>query len=35
MNSADYFSGWTDDLGGERAVSEGVCSACRAGEGEP
>jgi len=27
--------GWTDDLGGERAVSEGVCSACRAGEGEP
>lgn len=27
--------GWTHDLSGARAVTEGVCSACRAGEGEP
>lgn len=27
--------GWTEDLGGGRAIAEGVCSACRSGEGEP
>ena len=27
--------GWTVDVGGDRTVDEGVCSACRAGEGEP
>ncbi len=27
--------GWTEELGGGRSLDEGVCSACRAGEGEP